>query len=116
MEKKSIILLLAVVIILSGCFIGGQYLFASLDGRLSAYPIGATASAVNLTEEDFIKHPILKTLIEQQQQIPVTDNPFVIMRLSGPHISNAEGAEIFSAYRGPVYWNGTYYQILKIVA
>ncbi|MDR0980781.1 MAG: hypothetical protein LBL85_03225 [Methanocalculaceae archaeon] len=116
MEKKNIAIILAVLLLLLGCFIGGQYVFASSDGSLSAYPAGVAASAINLTEEDFLKHPILKNLIEQRQWIPITDDPFVIMKLSTPHISKAEAAEILSAYAGTVYWDGVYYQILKIVA
>ncbi len=127
MEKKSIILLLAGVIFLSGCFIGGQYLFAHADSWITAHPTGYTdqnppldtTSVVLLTGEDFAKHPILRDLIEHQRTATITEDPFVIMKLSGPHISKAEAAELIAAYHsfysGYLYWNGVYYSLAQMV-
>jgi len=127
MEKKNIAIILAVIIILLGCFIGGQYLFAHADSWINARPTGYTdqnpppdaISVVHLTEEDFANYPILRDLLEHQQTATITEDPFVIMKLPGPHISKAEAAELFAAYpplySGYLYWNGVYYSLAQMV-
>lgn len=130
MERKSILIPLAVVLILLSCFVGGQYFFAHSNSAMidnSWYfsihqtnytdqnPPPQALLVVRLTEEDFAKHPVLHDLFEQRQLVLITDDPFLIMQISGPHISHAEAEELIAAYDlGYIDWNGSYYSLTQI--
>ncbi|MDU9376967.1 hypothetical protein McpSp1_16110 [Methanocorpusculaceae archaeon Sp1] len=124
MEKKSIAILLGVIIIFICLFIGGQYLFSQAEESLDAHPTGYTDQNPpperihirNLTEEDFSKYPALQTVIIDDNWITITDDPFLILKVGDSHLSKVEAGEILAEFGiSYLYWNKTYYSLMRVV-
>ncbi len=125
MEKKSIALIVAVILLFLGCYLGGQYLFAHTDEWIAAMPTGYTEQnppyhlsvlLITLTNEDFTRYPALHALIEDGRDVPITEDPFLIMRSDVPCISKSDAAELLSSFgNGYLYWNKTYYHLTRVV-
>ncbi len=124
MEKKSVAIILGIILIFICLFIGGQYLFSYPDAQLTIQESGYTdqnppPSDTNikiLTDEDFDKYPALKDILQNGSRPAVSDNPFFVIKSGGNCLSRGEAGAILATYSSKyIHWNGNYYHLMQIV-